>query len=263
MARIAIVTRIALAGCIHAIATLGVACADFLGDETTSWHEKTTTDAEPSFESWIGAEGYRRVASLYSGITWSPFTNLRQDGLRLRVVSGLSTYRYAGWRFDPALAANSWQQFAGKARFLDLMAGWQFSHQGTTVKAFIGYEQQSHLIAPFDPETLIQGAASGIKGTLEIWQNWTPALWSSLDVSLARAHASYDVKLRTGWRTDENWSFGPEISLVGHSESSLQRAGVFGRYENLQHEFTISAGVSAAKGDTPSGYAAAQYLRRF
>jgi len=263
VACIAIVSRVVSASCILAIATLGDAHADPLDAATSSWHEKTSVDAEPAFESWIGVEGYRHVTSLYSGITWSPFSNLRQDGLRLRLVSGISTYRYAGWRYDPALGANSWQQFSGSARFLDLMAGWQFSHQGTTVKAFIGYEQQSHLIAPFDPDTLIQGGASGIKGALEIWQNWTPTLWSSLDVSMARAHATYDVKLRTGWRTDANWSFGPEISVVGHSESSLQRAGLFGRYENLEHEFTISAGVSAARGNTPSGYGAAQYLRRF
>lgn len=263
MARKAIAVRIVLACCIVAIAMVSAARSDLLDDETTSWHDKTSVDVEPSLESWVGVEGYRRVASLYSGITWSPFGNLRQDGLRLRLVSGVSTYRYAGWRFDPALAANTLQQFSGSGRFLDLMAGWQYSHQNTTLKAFFGYEQQSHMIAPFDPDTAIQGSAGGIKGTLEIWQNWTPLLWTSLDVSAARAHSSYDVKLRTGWRTDANWSLGPELSLVGNSEATLQRAGIFGRYENLQHEFTISTGVSAARGDAISGYGAAQYLRRF
>lgn len=76
-----------------------------------SWHEKTAVDVEPSAENWIGFEGYPRVASLYAGATWSPLNNLRQDGLRLRVVIGGSDYRYGGHRFNADLDQSIWQKF--------------------------------------------------------------------------------------------------------------------------------------------------------
>lgn len=275
MARIAIVqtcVRTVAGALMVSAATLGSARADVDADDpfvdadsdATSWHAKTDVDAEPSAESWIGGEGYRRVASLYSGVTWAPLGNLRQDGLRLRIITGQSLYKYAGRRYDSATDANVWQRFTGVGRFMDLMAGWQFSSSGgTTVKVFAGIGSTTHLITPFDPETAIQGTARGPKAALEIWHNWTPKSWTSVDVAAARAHNSYSAQLRSGWRADPNWSLGPEAAVIGHSESTSQRLGLFARYENLAHEFTISGGVSRARGDIPTGYGTAQYLRRF
>ena len=229
----------------------------------TSWHVKTNVDAEPAGESWIGGEGYRRAASLYSGVTWAPFSNLRQDGARVRIVTGQSFYHYAGRRYDASTDTNVWEKFVGLGRFMDVMAGWQFSGNGTTVKVFAGNGTTSHLIAPFDPETQIQGRARGLKGAVEIWHNWSSTRWTSLDVSVARAHSTYSAQTRSGWRVDPEWSLGPEASMVGHSEGMVLRAGVFARYETLTHEFTLSGGVARARGDTPMGYGTAQYLKRF
>ncbi len=229
----------------------------------TSWHAKTDVDTEASGESWIGGEGYRRVASLYSGVTWAPLGNLRQDGLRVRVISGQSLYHYAGRRYDADADTTVWQRFSGLGRFTDMLVGWQFSGNGTTVKVFAGSGSTTHLIAPFDPETQIQGAARGFKGTVELWHNWTPTTWTSLDLSAQRAHAAYSAQLRSGWRIDPEWSVGSEAGAIGHSEGMVMRAGLFARYETLGHEFTLSGGVARARGDTPMGYGTAQYLKRF
>lgn len=232
-----------------------------------SWHEKTAVDAEPAGESWIGLDGYRRVAALYSGVTWSPIGNLRQDGFRVRAVAGGSIYRYSGQQFDQSSQTPVYNSYLGTGQFLDLLAGWQMSQGGTTIKAFGGYGRISNVTAPLDPEARIAGMARGGKGVLEIWQNWSPAAWTSLDLSAARANTTYSAVLRTGWRIEpdptSSWSLGPELSQIGNTSSTLRRLGLFVRHETLANEFTVSGGVSRASNDSPMGYLTGQYLRRF
>jgi hypothetical protein len=179
------------------------------------------------------------------------------------VIGGESFYKYSGSRYDPAANDSVLQQFSGTARFVTALVGWQFSGGGTTAKVFGGYEYANHAIVPFDPETKIQGAAGGITGVTEIWHNWTAHAWTSLDLAASGAHRSYSAQVRFGQRFGEGWSLGPEGSVIGHTETTLQRLGAFVRFENLVHEFTVSGGATRARGDLPSGYAAAQYLRRF
>jgi hypothetical protein len=233
-------------------------------DETnTSWHQKTSVDVEPSVENWTGYDGYRRVASLYGGATWALGGNLRQNGLRLRMVSGGSIYSYGGQRYSANVDDAVWTNFTGRAWFTDMLAGWQQAKGDTTIKVFAGWSWSNHLIGPYDSATHVQGRAKGAKMALEIWHNWTPQLWLSLDLSAAQPHRTFSANLRTGWRLDDAWSLGPEASMTGHSEATLQRAGVFVRREDLVGEFTISAGILRARGDQPAGYGTGQYLRRF
>ena len=284
MARIAIVKMcVAAVVCaIHlALAPPQAACAeDGLEEEDTSWHEKTDVAPEPSLENWIGGDGFRRVASLYSGITWSPFGNLRQDGFRLRAITGQSVYRYSGNDFDPTTGNSVTSQFAGSGRFVDLLAGWQISTGNTTVKAFAGAALQSHIVAPYDPSTRIQGQARGAKGVVEIWHNWTSQAWSSLDLSMTTSYATMTAQLRSGWRITETvLSMGPEAAITSYADvndttrtrTSIARVGLFVRYEDLVQEITISGGISRAMtqqasgltSDPPMGYGTLQYLRRF
>ena len=232
-------------------------------NQDQSWHEKTSTTLEPSGDSWIGAEAFGRVASLYSGVTWAPLTSIREDGLRVRVVIGNSTYRYSGPRYDSVSDKAVWQSFTGTARFMDLLAGWQFTQGSTTVKAFAGYSQLSRHITPFDTEVALQKRLSGVKGAIEIWHNWSPKLWTSVDLSASRVQSTYAIHLKTGQRIFGDWSLGPEASLVGTTESTLHRLGIFARYHGERDEFTMSGGVARTRGDAPSAYGSAQYLQRF
>ena len=236
-------------------------------DSGTSWHEKTEVDVEGAGESWIGVEAYRRAVSAYSGATSAPFNNLRQDGFRLRVVAGNSLYNYTSGRYDPVSDNNVWVRYRGLGRFIDVLPGWQFSGGETTVKAFIGYDYQSNIVGPYDPDLKIQRTASGVKGALEIWQNWTPKTWSSVDLSVARANITYSAQVRSGVRFEAfgtaGWSIGPEFAQVGNTQTTLRRAGLLLRYEDLGYEFTISGGVARSNNDVPTGYVNAQYLRRF
>jgi Cellulose biosynthesis protein BcsS len=231
--------------------------------ENTSWHQKTSVDVEPSVENWAGYDGYRRVASLYGGATWAIGGNLRQNGLRLRLVNGGSAYSYSGYRNNAVAEDAVWTNFTGRAWFTDVLAGWQQAKGATTVKVFAGWSWSNHVIGPYDSATRVQGTAKGAKLAFEVWHNWSPQLWSSLDLAAAQPHRTFSAQLRTGWRVDDAWSLGPEASMTGHAEATLQRAGVFVRREDLVGELTISAGVLRARGDQPTSYGTAQYLRRF
>lgn len=251
------------------LANLTAVHAQSIDDGATSWHQKTSVEEEPSAENWVGGEGYRRAASLYSGVTWSPFSNLRQDGLRIRAITGQGMYSYAGGDYH------------GTSRFIDLLLGWQLSKGGTTIKVFGGTALTSNTILPFDPSTQIQGNARGIKGVIEIWHNWNPKIWSSLDLSQTSSHAITSAQFRTGWRLDDPaWSVGPEAGVIAfsdqnfdvHSRTYIPRLGLFVRYEDLTYEFTISGGVSSEVTQPVGhqetvqprmGYATVQYLNRF
>lgn len=230
---------------------------------TAAWQQGTRVQREPARETWAGAEAFRHVWSLYTGATYAPFSNLRQDGLRLRAVSALSGYSYAGLRFDPSAGAAIWQTFRGQSRTVDLLAGYQWRTGDLTIKTFAGYRNASVEIAPFDPETTVQGQRHGAIGALELWFNITPRQWTSLDLTYATPFRSYAHRLRVADRISETMSIGVEAAALGHQEGSTQRAGAFLRFDNGVHEISASAGWSMPRGEAGHAYGTAQWLVRF
>lgn len=231
--------------------------------EDTSWHEKTDVAFEPAREAWAGAETFARVWSLYTGATYAPFGNLRQDGLRLRAVSTLSRFNYEGMRYADATGTSIPVAFEGGARGLDLLLGYQVSTGGLTAKLFAGWTRTSTLIAPYDPATRVQGPAQGAKVAVELWYNFGSTAWTALDVAVAKPHRFYSIRSRTGWRFGERFSAGPEIAAYGHEESDTRRLGLFVRYDDQVNEVSLSGGWSHLQGGDTTHYATAQWLRRF
>lgn len=247
------------------LSLLAPLCA-FAGDGgggEEAWDKEISVAFEPPREIWAGAEAFGRVLSLYTGSTYAPFGNLRQDGLRLRAVSAMSRFKYSGLRYDAGKGDAVPVDFSGASRTSDLFVGYQWSIGPATVKAFAGWEIAAHLISPFDPETLVQGRSQGPKGALEIWANIGDRGFASLDLSYARSFGAYSSRLRAGWRTTDTLSLGPEASLIGHDESQMVRAGAFIRFDNGVDEISASAGWTKARGDEGTGYVTAQWLRRF
>lgn len=231
--------------------------------DDTPWHQQTSVAFEPPREIWAGGEAFGRVWSLYTGSTYAPFGNLRQDGVRLRAVTTYSRFKYSGLRYDASRGDAVAVDFKGESRTSDLFVGYQASFGATTVKAFAGWEIAAHLITPLDPETLVQGRSSGPKGALELWTNFGERAWASLDLSYAKAFGAYSSRLRTGWRATDTLSFGPEASLIGHEEGRMVRAGAFVRFDNGVDELSASVGWSQSQGDEANAYITAQWLHRF
>lgn len=228
-----------------------------------SWEKQTDVAFEPPREIWGGGEAFGHVWSLYTGSTYAPFGNLRQDGFRLRAVTAFSRFKYSELRYDAAKGDAVAVNFNGASKTSDLFAGYQASFGATTLKVFAGWEIAAHVIGPYDPETVVQGRSSGPKGAIEIWTNFGDRAWVSLDLGYAKAFGAYSSRLRTGWRATDTFSAGPEASLIGHEESRLLRLGAFMRYDNGVDELSASAGWSQSSGDVANAYVTAQWLRRF
>lgn len=232
-------------------------------DDAVRWSEGTTSRTEANKESWIGGEGVRHVFAMYAGGTWAPLTNLRQDGLRIRMIGAQSYYRYNGLRYDAALADSRAVAFRGAARTVDLLAGWQWSTGGLTTKLFAGVRVSDHRITPFDPETVVQGEAAGFVAAIETWYNVTDRLWTSLDLQVASPHRTYSHKLRLGWRATPTLSLGAEGQSVGHVENRDTKIGAFVRFDDGLNEVTASAGTLMPDAGQQTPYATLQWLRRF
>ena len=132
-----------------------------------------------------------------------------------------------------------------------------------TMKVFAGYQNTAVLLAPFDEETLVQGQKHGAKGALEFWYNITPRHWAALDLTAATPFRSYSHRLRVAARPFEHISLGAEAMVFGHREGQTQRVGTFARFDNGQHEVSISGGWSMPRGDTGHAYGTVQWLYRY
>lgn len=249
--------RLSIVAALLAVTALSPARA---GD---TWVEKTITAPEPSRESWAGAEAFGQVLSLYTGATLAPFGSLRQDGLRLRLVGGTSSYAYAGRRYVSAVDDARTISFKGRSTFIEALVGYQWSLGSTTVKAFAEWTETNHLIAPFDVETLVQGRAGGAKGALEIWQDLASRGFLAVDLGYAQAHGAHSQRVRLGARVTDAWSLGPEVHRLGHAEGTTMRMGAFIRFEGPTQEGSLSFGSSAYEGGEPQAYITAQWLVRF
>lgn len=259
-------TAVLVLGCGMFAAGLSRASADDAvdeSDEPAEWQQQTSVAFEPSREIWAGVETFQSVWSIYTGSTYAPFGNLRQDGLRLRAVTAMSRFRYSGLRYDAARGDAVAVDFKGTSRTTDLYTGYQLGLGDTTVKLFAGWEIAAHLISPLDPETIVQGRIAGPKAALEIWSNMGPNAWLALDISYAKAFGAYASRARLGWRATETLSAGPEAAFIGHDESRMQRFGAFLRFDNGIDELSASAGWTKSQGDDGGAYVSAQWLRRF
>lgn len=207
-----------------------------------AWGHTEVTPNLSRFEFWTGAQASKTTWSLYTGTTVAPFGDILEDGLRVRVVGGYGTYRYAGPR---AVGVGSEVvHFKGTVSFSDLLAGYQRQLGPVTVKAFAGLALAQHRIEPDDPETTIRGPGFGAKAALETWWTITDRAYSSLDVSWSTLHDSYAARARLGWRFLPALSAGLEAGGAGNRETDIVRAGGFVRYEWATGEISASGGFS-------------------
>ena len=214
-------------------------------------------ETPPSFESWLGVEATPDVWSVYSGVTWAPAGSVREDGVRVRVASGVGAYRYRtfidGVRY----------RIYGVTGFGDVLGGYQAALGALTIKAFAGVTYDGHALRPDDPSNAVDDGKIGGKAVLETWLNLGPGDWVSLDLSGASAHQTYYSRLRLGHRLTPQLSVGLEGGAFGNEKTDNGRGGGFIRYEWDKGEISASGGVTGdiAKPTTP--YATLLYLSRF
>ncbi len=237
--------------------------------------------SDPNTESWLGAEGFRNVWSLYSGVTFAPFGSIRDNGLRLRASGGTSGYRYTAQWFNPATMRTEPLAIRGRSAYGEVLAGYHWQNGAFTMKLFAGATWIKHQLAPAeevlaDPadfNTNLNAAHWGGKVAAEFWLNFGKQAWTSLDLAFSSPHLMTSVRSRIGWRLAPAWSAGPEASVVGYRDHDAildrrvlavtSKLGAFLRYDNGQNEIAISGGWLAPRGGEGSVYLAGQWLTRF
>lgn len=230
-------------------------------EEQTSWHEKTTSDAVGQTEMWVGSSAVRHVWSIYSGTTWSPFSNLQQDGLRLRSVTSYGQFTYRSRRYDPVTGMNQLQTFRGAGKSVEILGGVQWSAGTVTAKVFAGAVTTEQITAPFDPDAFSHGRISGVKGALELWLTLPSDRWISLDAAYATPSHLVAVRVRGAQKVHVDWAAGGEAAMVTTDAGGMRRLGVFVRFDNGDHE--VSAAIGRSWSGSDRGYASVQWMRRF
>jgi len=192
---------------------------------------------------WAGAEVFHQVWSLYAGGTYAPFGSVREDGFRVRAVTGYGAYRYASPRWTGT--GTQLLQFHGTTAFADLLAGYHKQLGPLTIKILGGLTVADQKVD--DPES-ISGTEIGAKAVLETWWNITDRTWSSVDLSWSTLHDIYGARARLGWRLWPALSIGVEGGATGSWNYDTARIGSFVRYEWATGEASLSGGFS---GDGP------------
>lgn len=208
-------------------------------------------------ELWTGAEATRHAWSGYSGVNWSPFGALQDNGFRLRLVGGYGEYRYRTAIDGRHVKVN------GVANFADLLAGYQMGLGAMTLKAYAGATFDGHVLEPFDAGNPVNGRATGAKGVIEGWLNLTTSAWAQVDAAYGTAHSAYSSRLRLGYRLNQGVSLGVEGGAFGNAASDSGRGGGFARYEWLGGEMSVSGGVSGDIEKPRNPYGTLTYLMRF
>jgi cellulose biosynthesis protein BcsS len=214
------------------IGALGAAAAGLALCTATAEAEEPAAAAPPAFETWSGAQVFPHIWSVYGGITWAPFGSVREDGLRVRGVSGYGSYG------------------AGSAAFGDILLGYHKQLGTVTIKVFGGFTTVSY--APDlgqEPWPALYGTEYGAKGVLEGWWTISDQAWASLDLSFGSTHMDYGSRVRLGWRLWPELSAGLEGGAGGTAQPDLEhdtsRLGAFLRYEWASGEVSVSGGWAA------------------
>jgi hypothetical protein len=228
----------------------------------------------PSARQWFevsaGADGSGSSWSSYSSATAALFSDIRENGYRLRIGGGYGHYRYTRPVFDPASRRHLWTEFFGEQTWGDVLIGYQWAIGSTSIKAFVGMTEEDHNLSPgpasllaFDDENAIQGTRRGTKIVLETWTRLADWGFLQVDANWSEPFAAYGGRVRLGHFLVDGWSTGVEGGAFGNLNYDGGRAGVFGRYAWGSGEISLSAGFDGNRDHIGSGYVSVGATTRF
>ncbi len=198
------------------------------------WSTARAEDDAAKLEMWTGAESYRTAWSVYIGTTWAPFGALQDQGLRLRVVAGQSSFEY---RRDGA-------QAHGLAPFAEAFAGYQVRWGPTTLKGFAGAWGYSDILSRADALHAWNRARFGPKFVAETWTEMPAGFWLATDANWSSLRNAYWTRVRLAARVLPALSAGLETGFAGTQDAHAARVGGLLRYDWAAGEIAASAGLA-------------------
>lgn len=199
--------------------------------------------------------------SVYVAMTSGLFSDVREDGFRLRSTAGYGAYRYVSTRWTGLV--NTPVVFNGEQRFGDTLLGYHATLGALTLKGFAGVTQDLQAITPYDIENPVQGTRLSVKLALETWLRLGDWGFVQADASWTRAYSTYASRLRLGWRATPEISTGLELAANANAAYESGRAGLFARYEWERGEVSASGGAAGDRSGLAGGYGTLNLLLRF
>ncbi len=222
-----------------------VACAPAFADPP----ERPEPPREPWRETWFGADVGPTYWSLYNATVWSPYGEIVEPGLRIRVASTYGRYHYDSSRIIAGQRRPT--RFEGVGATADAMVGYQWRFGTLTAKLYGGIVGVGHTVTPFDAGNEVQGYKIGAAGALELWWDVRPSIWASLDLTGAGAFPQYTATARVGWRVLPGYSLGLEGHVSTDGREERGRFGALARIEWNSREvgwMTLAAGEATVAG---------------
>lgn len=248
---------------------------------TTASFAKSNDRPPRHYEFWGGVDFSEQTWLAYSGSTFSPFSDMHSEGLKLRAALGHGQYEYTT-RF-----LGGSQRGTADVTYADVMIGYLWRLDPIIPKLFVGYSFIDHQLPSTDEFTFLNGEDMGLKVQAEIWINLDEHFWTAIDLSWSQAHETRSARLRYGYIFMPEFSVGLEVSFHQDNdtfcftdanntctrlteEQALQRAmidngriGLFLRHHWDGGEFSATAGLSAPDTDSEQIYGGFNYLRQF
>lgn len=225
-------------------------------------------------EVWAGADAGEDYWLAYSGATLAPFSDIHQNGLRIRIVGGYGQYSYRIVKDSKPT-----ENYDAQVSFADALVGYLWRLDPLILKLFVGASFSDHLITPFDRNNTVTGMDWGLKGVAELWFNIGTNGFASVDLAWSQAHKTRSARMRVGYKPMPNFSIGPEAGINMDRQGDYKiydedpnyradaidygRIGLFARYEWYGGELSASAGLIGDFRERQSAYGTVNWITQY
>lgn len=215
----------------------------------------------PRFANWFGVDVLARSQSAYAGMTVALQGTLEEAGWRLRASGGMGRYTYV----RGVIGANGPERrkFKGDNVFADLLVGYQFHLDRTTLKLFAGADSEQHFVNPYDPLARATDTAFGAKVAAEVWHWFSNQHWGALNASYATTFETYKVEGRTGFRVSPMIDIGVEARVEGNTDYDAGRIGGFAMLRIGETHIMAASGISGDRSMKSSPYGTLSVFLRY
>jgi hypothetical protein len=191
-----------------------------------------------------GTDLSRDSQSLWAGFVAAPVGRLDDDEIRLRVMGGLSQYRYHTTAVPGGVNR-------GDASSGEIMLGWHRGFANAAITAYLGAHAEDHRLRNADPDNPVNGSKVGVKGVLEVFWRPLPAQVVTASASASTVYGKYQARATYAHEFSPFVSAGIEGSMLGDLRYVEPRAGLFVTTTIATSSVTLSGGFlsNSDRGD--------------
>ncbi len=257
------------------LAAFAIQPTAFANDEAAEpSNQKPSEEAKLDRHNEVWADAGENYWLVYSGSTLAPFSDIHQNGLRIRFVGGYGHYSY-----QIVKETKPTENYDAQVSFGDALIGYLWRLDPLILKLFVGASFADHKIAPYDANSTTNGMDWGVKGVAEFWFNIGTNAFASVDLAWAQAHNTRSARARLGYKPFSNFSIGPEAGINIDRQGDYKiyqedpnyrakaidygRVGLFARYEWYGGELSASAGLIGDFRQRQSAYGTVNWITQY